>query len=148
MTLITGGAASGKSRYALERARGFEKVLFIATCEPRDDEMRAKIDRHESERPAHWHTLEAWRDIAVPPGYDAVILDCVTLLVSQCLLAGIEPKIPDADLIVTNEVGLGLVPDNPLGREFRELLGRVNQHLARRADEVVFMVSGLPVRIK
>lgn len=146
MTLITGGAASGKSRYAIARAHG--NVLFIATCEPRDDEMRAKIRRHQSERPAHWRTLEAWRDITIPPGFDAVILDCVTLLVAQCMLAGIEPKIPDADFIVTNEVGLGLVPDNPLGREFRETLGRVNQDLARRAREVVLMVSGIPVRIK
>lgn len=163
ITLITGGAASGKSRYACERAAAFgPNVLFIATCVPRDDEMRAKVRRHRAERPAAWRTEERTRDVArvLSPGYDAAVVDCLTLLVSQFLVEGFaEPDIlaevgslfdppPCPLFVVTNEVGWGIVPESELGRRFREVAGRVNGLAARRADEVVLMVSGLPVRIK
>lgn len=171
LTLITGGAASGKSTYALERARAFgPRVLFIATCMPRDDEMRTKVARHRAQRPANWTTLESSRNLAAAlspeaggPGYDGAVVDCLTLLVSQWLLE----EIADADilaevrrlcdaaqaapfpvLLVTNEVGQGVVPEHPLGRHFRELQGRVNQLAAAVAEEVQLVVCGLPVRIK
>lgn len=163
ITLITGGAASGKSRYACERAAACgPNVLFIATCVPRDDEMRAKVRRHRAERPAAWRTEERARDVAgaLSPGYDAAVVDCLTLLVAQLLVEGV----PESDIqtevgslfdpppcplfVVTNEVGWGIVPESALGRRFREVAGRVNGLAARRADEVVLMVSGLPVRIK
>lgn len=163
VTLITGGAASGKSRYACERAGACgPNVLFIATCAPRDDEMRAKVRRHRAERPASWRTEERARDVAgaLSPPCDAAVVDCLTLLVSQLLVEGVaEPDIlaevarifdppPCPLFVVTNEVGWGIVPESPLGRRFRELAGRVNGLAARRADEVILMVSGLPVRIK
>lgn len=163
IVLITGGAASGKSRYACERAaaRG-PNVLFVATCVPRDDEMREKVRRHRAQRPASWRTEERERNVAgaLSPSCDAAVVDCLTLLVSQLLVEGVaEPDIlaeverlfdppPCPLFVVTNEVGWGIVPENPLGRRFREVAGRVNGLAADRADEVVLMVSGLPVRIK
>lgn len=163
VTLITGGAASGKSRYACERAGACgPNVIFIATCVPRDDEMREKVRRHREARPGTWRTEERARNVAgaLSPACDAAIVDCLTLLVSQFLVEGaaerdilaevesiFEPP-PCPLFVVTNEVGWGIVPESPLGRRFRELAGRVNGLAARRADEVVLMVSGLPVRIK
>lgn len=163
ITLITGGAASGKSRYACERAAACgPKVLFIATCVPHDDEMRAKVRRHRAERPAAWRTEERARDVAgaLSHACDAAVVDCLTLLVSQLLVEEVaEPDIlvevgnlldppPCPLFVVTNEVGWGIVPESPLGRRFREVAGRVNGLAARHADEVVLMVSGLPVWIK
>lgn len=163
ITLITGGAASGKSRYACERAAACgPNVLFIATCSPRDDEMTAKVRRHRAERPGSWRTEERTRDVAgaLTPACDAAIVDCLTLLVSQLLVDGVseheilsevallfEPP-PCPLFVVTNEVGWGIVPESSLGRRFREVAGRVNGLAARQADEVILMVSGLPVRIK
>jgi adenosylcobinamide kinase/adenosylcobinamide-phosphate guanylyltransferase len=163
VTLITGGAASGKSRYACERAAEHgPRVLFIATCIPGDEEMRAKVGRHRAERPPGWRTEERSRGLAgaLAPECDAAVVDCLTLLVAQMLLGGAaEREILDevtslvADppcplFVVTNEVGWGIVPEAALGRRFREVLGRANRIAAGRADEVVLMVSGLPVRIK
>lgn len=164
VVLITGGAAGGKSRYAVERAKKDfgPRVLFIATCDPRDDEeMRRKIARHRAERPAHWRTVETFRNVpeAYADGFDGAILDCLTLLVSQLLVAGARDeeifesvsKLLDAPFplfLVTNEAGWGVVPDNDLARRFRETIGRANQIAARRADEVVLMVSGIPVHVK
>ena len=163
IVLITGGAASGKSRYACERAAACgPNVLFLATCVPRDDEMRAKVRSHRAERPAAWRTEERTRDVArvLSPGYDAAVVDCLTLLASQLLVEGASEtdilaeveSLCDAPqyplFVVTNEVGWGIVPENPLARRFREVAGRVNRLAALRADEVVLMVSGLSVRIK
>jgi len=140
-------------------------VLFVATCVPRDDEMRAKVARHRAERPASWTTIETARNLAAAfgPGFDAAIVDCLTLLVSQWLLQeAAEAEIlaevrrlceaakaaPYPVLLVTNEVGQGVVPEHPLGRRFRDVQGRANQLAAAAADEVQLVVCGLSVRIK
>ena len=184
ITLITGGARSGKSRFAQETAAvaaaaSGERVLFVATAEAGDEEMRRRIQAHRQHRPAGWRTLEA------PSGVgnairreigDAqlVIIDCVTLLVSNVLggfvsADGVRVDVPNAEaavtreidglldcltrtpadfLVVTNEVGLGIVPDNEVGRAYRDLLGTANQRLAAAADSVYLLVSGLPLRLK
>jgi len=163
VTLITGGAGSGKSHYACQSAAACgPNVLFIATCVPRDDEMRAKVARHRTERPVGWKTAETTRHVAqaITPGYDAAVVDCLTLLVAQLMLE----KAPESEVlgeitrlcesatsplfIVTNEVGSGIVPDNAMSRLFRELAGRVNRRAAELADRVVLMVCGIPVPIK
>ena len=171
LTLILGGARSGKSDFAQQRARkrGGDAVLFVATAEARDDEMCARIASHRAARPAAWQTLEAPREIARALESAAparvIVVDCVTLWASNVLLAE-ELHAPqamaremdallawhranDAEIIlVSNEVGMGLVPDNELGRAYRDLLGAVNKKLAEYADEVFLLVAGLPIEIK
>jgi adenosylcobinamide kinase/adenosylcobinamide-phosphate guanylyltransferase len=170
-TLILGGARSGKSDFAqaLARQRGDDDVLFVATAEARDEEMRARIEGHRAARPANWKTLEAPRRLArallSAPTTRVVVLDCVTLWVSNVLLAK-ENVAADAMaselneflvwhrsalcelIVVSNEVGMGLVPENVLGRTFRDLLGMVNKRFAEEADEVFFLVAGLPIEVK
>jgi adenosylcobinamide kinase/adenosylcobinamide-phosphate guanylyltransferase len=175
MTLILGGARSGKSDYAqaLVDQEG-AKVLFVATAAALDEEMQARIAAHRLRRPAHWTTLEVPRQVGeilrTAPPSEWILLDCMTLLVSNLLVGLPEPvietdyyavvdkelnglletisKSPAKWVIVSNEVGLGLVPVYPMGRFFRDALGRVNQRLARVADTVYFMVSGLPMLVK
>jgi adenosyl cobinamide kinase/adenosyl cobinamide phosphate guanylyltransferase len=172
LTLIIGGARSGKSTYAQQLADAYQTdVLFVATAEPRDDEMAERIAKHQAERPAHWHTLEEPRTVAQaltnvshPP--PVIVLDCVTLWVTNLLLTeGLtwEQATEELDallawyrqhagklhlIIVSNEVGLGVVPDNDLTRTFREWLGWFNQRLAAEADSVYLMVAGLAVELK
>jgi adenosylcobinamide kinase/adenosylcobinamide-phosphate guanylyltransferase len=176
MTFILGGARSGKSTYAQNLAvKKGGRVLYVATAEAGDDEMRARIAVHQAERPAGWKTLEAAQDVGqailpVLPDTDVVLLDCVTLLTSNVLIALPESasaaeaqRAMDREMesilkaydqgqaawvIVSNEVGLGLVPPYPLGRTYRDVLGRVNQRLAQAADEVLFLVAGLPMQLK
>ncbi len=171
LTLILGGARSGKSNFAqaLARKRGGDAVLFVATAEARDDEMRTRIAAHRAVRPAAWQTLEAPREIARALESAArarvIVVDCVTLWASNVLLAEESNarqtmsreidallawyRANDAEMIlVSNEVGMGLVPDNELGRAYRDLLGAVNKQLAESADEVFLLVAGLPVEIK
>ena len=165
--LILGGVRSGKSDYAqqLARARGGDDVLVIATAEAGDDEMRARIEKHRAERNPRWRTLEATRGIArsladVLPAR-VVLLDCLTLWVSNVLLADADAMMREVDelitwqrasdgemIVVSNEVGMGIVPDNELGRAYRDLLGAVNRKIAAEADEVYFMVAGIPMGIK
>jgi adenosylcobinamide kinase/adenosylcobinamide-phosphate guanylyltransferase len=169
LTLILGGARSGKSTHALRlaAARGSE-VLFIATAEARDGEMAAKIERHRAERPSHWRTLEAPHAPAAAldraPAAPVVVLDCVTLWVSNLLLvdgATWEAAVAELDallawyrrsdselIVVSNEVGLGLVPGDPLSRAYREWLGWFNQRLAAEADRVYLLVAGLAIDVK
>lgn len=164
LTLITGGASSGKSTYACRRAaEAGARVLYVATCVARDDAMRAKVKRHQAERPASWQTCERARGVAdaLGTGYDAAVVDCLTLLISQMLVEGrSEPEI-QAEIealaaarpgypvyVVTNEVGAGVIPANELARSFAVLQGRANQLVAARADAVVWMVSGLPLAVK
>ena len=169
LTLILGGARSGKSTYALRLAaeRGAE-VLFVATAEAGDGEMAAKIARHRAERPSHWRTLEAPRApaaaLAQAPAAPMVILDCATLWVSNLLLAdGATWEAAAAELdallawyrqsdseliVVSNEVGLGLVPGDPISRAYREWLGWFNQRLAAEADRVFLLVAGLAIDVK
>lgn len=177
LLLVLGGARSGKSAYAQHLAEelGGTRVLFVATAEAWDEEMAQRIARHRQERPAAWRTLEAphrvGQAIALHQGDAVVVLvDCVTLLVSNTMLrlgespdaaaaaAAVQAEITAllqtcADsaatcIVVSNEVGLGLVPDNPLGRLYRDLLGQANQRLARQAAAVYFMVAGLAVDVK
>jgi adenosylcobinamide kinase/adenosylcobinamide-phosphate guanylyltransferase len=169
LTLITGGARSGKSRFAQQFAelRG-ATTLFVATAEAGDEEMAARIACHRAERPAHWRTLEAPRRLAsalaATTPAPIVILDCVTLWVTNLLLAEEMDRTAalaelDAlldwyhsqavDLVaVTNEVGLGIVPADGLSRTFRDWLGLFNQRLAAESDAVYLMVAGLAVDIK
>lgn len=178
LTLILGGARSGKTSYAQEQARRIGGgVLYVATATAGDDEMRIRIEAHRAERPAEWCTLEASLQVgdillsrANQSQAKVIIVDCITLLVSNVLLSfsedapfgAVKPKVQEEIealleayskiggqwLVVSNEVGLGLVPPYPLGRAYRDLLGWANQTLARSADRVVFMVAGIPTVIK
>ena len=181
--LILGGARSGKSKLAQEMAQQLgEKVLFVATGAPLDEEMRLRIEEHKRKRPQGWRVLEAGVDVgdkAMMEIGDAevVVVDCITLLVSNVMLsAGHEDSVePDqidyasaegkvlsevqglircinsaeaVFIIVSNEVGMGLVPDHRSGRIYRDLLGKANQLLAQQADDVYLMVAGLPWQLK
>lgn len=164
--LVLGGARSGKSRYALQRASQRRNVLFVATATRSDDEMLAKIDRHREDRPQHWTTIEETVDLAgvlraAGPEQEVAIIDCLTLYAANLLAAdGLNPaaeldrlcaalQSPPCDVIlVSNEVGSGIVPAYPLGRRYRDLLGEINQRVAAMADEVVLMVAGLPFPLK
>ena len=174
--LIIGGARSGKSRFAQELALKLDgPVLFVATAEAGDEEMRQRIEEHQRGRPADWSTLEVTTSIGSHirqkiGGARVVVVDCITLLVNNIfsqygeqidaplieerLIAEINElvecinQVNSSFVIVTNEVGLGLVPANEVGRLYRDLLGRANQILAQRADEVYLMVASLPVLIK
>lgn len=169
ITFILGGARSGKSAYALLLAKKCKgKVAFIATCEPLDKEMRQRIARHKRTRPEHWQTFEEAKDVSglldkIGSRFDCVVIDCLTLLVSNLILSGrsqgsIESetkkiitrlkKIRTRAIIVSNEVGLGIVPANKLARDFRDTAGLINRVVAKDSDEVFFMVSGIPWKIK
>ncbi len=166
---ILGGARSGKSAYAVRLAKRLDKnVAFLATCLALDKEMKERILLHKKKRPAHWQTFEQPKDLIatlrkICPKFNIIIIDCLTLLIANLLEKGfksiaIENRIAkilrvlkqskSTSIIVSNEVGLGIVPRNPLGRTFRDLAGRVNQKVAEKANDVFFMVSGLPLKIK
>lgn len=174
LVLILGGARSGKSRFAQEMASKHPRVLFVATAEPLDEEMRTRIEEHKRQRPAAWRTVEAPCRVAerLAESLDdasMVLVDCLTLLASNLMtrvevadygdlevdVIGEVERLLEAMgrtsaecIVVSNEVGLGLVPDNELGRAYRDILGRANSLVASRADEVYFMVAGIPVRVK
>ena len=169
LLLVTGGTRSGKSRYAVERASLWgARVLYVATCQPADEEMRERVRRHQAERPSTWITLEPGCKVlpAIQEqglGADGILLDCLTLYVSSLLLSGCGEqdvvqqvdelclalrKVGRPAAVVTNEVGWGVVPETPLGRLFRDAAGRANQIAARHAQEVVLMVCGLPMVVK
>jgi adenosyl cobinamide kinase/adenosyl cobinamide phosphate guanylyltransferase len=163
LTLILGGARSGKSTRALTLATG--RVLFVATAEALDGEMAARIAAHRAERPSEWDTLEEPRQIARAirskgGDYDTIVIDCLTLWVANLLEMGGTPGEWVAPLfaaykngkanwvVISNEVGLGLVPDNALGRRYRDALGVVNQLVAEAAERVTLMVAGIPLFVK
>ena len=172
LILILGGARSGKSACAEDLARQGERTLFVATAEALDDDMKRRIEKHRARRPAAWDTLEEPLDpvAAIPSalaGHDTLLIDCLTLWVSNLLLqpgddADAETEIlsragalldlydrTDARwILVSNEVGHGVAPATELGRNYRDVLGRVNQLFASRADKVYLMVAGLPVDLK
>lgn len=172
LTLILGGARSGKSRLALQRAEATGRpVSFIATAQANDAEMAARIARHQAERPAHWTTIEAPLDLAGAiraAGAGCVVVDCLTLWLTNCLcqpdpaaFAGRRAALlatlaarrslegGNADLIlVSNETGLGIVPLGELTRRFVDEAGWLNQDIAQLADEVVFVAAGLPLILK
>lgn len=166
---MLGGARSGKSSYAQELAGKIGgKVAFIATCRAEDPEMKKRVTAHKDTRPRRWKTFEEPHDPArlletINQGYGVVIIDCLTLLVSNLMAKRHKPeairsrilklfkalkKIEAQSIIVSNEVGLGIVPANRLARNFRDVAGRVNQIAARESQRVFFLVSGLPWRIK
>ena len=172
LILILGGARSGKSAFAERLARRGRRVLFVATAEARDEDMERRIAAHRQRRPAGWDTLEEPLDLvaALRPllhRYDTFLLDCLTLWVSNLLLD--EPvraedgsRIQDSArelmdlmaespanwILVSNEVGQGIVPSSALGRAYRDTLGRVNQLAASRADRVYLMTAGLALELK
>jgi adenosylcobinamide kinase / adenosylcobinamide-phosphate guanylyltransferase len=165
--LIGGGSRSGKSRFALEYARRHAAPLaFIATAEARDDEMRHRIAAHRAERGPEFETIEESRDVArviVEAGdrYGAIVVDCLTLWLSNLMFAGImdihreaatvlrvASESPSTVVLVTNEVGCGIVPENVLARQFRDLAGAMNQQAAAAAQEAYWMAFGIPMRLK
>jgi adenosylcobinamide kinase/adenosylcobinamide-phosphate guanylyltransferase len=196
LTLILGGARSGKSSYAEGRAKetGGDSVLYVATSESKDDEMEQRVKKHRAERPPSWRTVEASRNVAQAlrraqdtvlrqerSAAKVILLDCMTFLVANYLMDAAAPEddpfdAPRSDpfdaqieadvvaeveaiiaymketeaemLVVSNEVGLGVVPPYELGRAYRDILGRANQILARHADEVLLLVAGIPMQVK
>jgi adenosylcobinamide kinase/adenosylcobinamide-phosphate guanylyltransferase len=165
ITLVLGGARSGKSRYAegLITARA-PPWVYVATAQALDLEMTERIARHRARRAAPWQTIEAPDDLAAAVGAAPtgapVLIDCLTLWLSNRMLANadidaeterLEAALAGrsgAVVLVSNEVGFGIVPDNALGRRFRDLQGQLNQRLAARADRVVLVVAGLPLIVK
>lgn len=183
LTLVLGGARSGKSSFAEKYVQeNTEKVLYIATAIPFDDGMKDRIKKHQLSRPQHWYTEERYQHFAdlmtasVYENSEAVLLDCMTVMVTNLMMDfnvdyesismdevnQIEEKIQkEVDellslikksnknfVIVSNEVGLGLVPPYKMGNFFRDISGRVNQKIASSADHVYFIVSGLPWKLK
>jgi len=177
LVLILGGARSGKSSYAQSLAEATGKsVTFLATAQALDEEMSTRIQKHRAERPLNWETLEIPFDIAsqVQVKSNVVILDCVTLLISNLLMQFVKNDLVDEApfmaavqkeinelismlrareqeqdwLIISNEVGLGLVPAYQMGRVYRDAIGWANQRLAREANKVIFMAAGIPTVIK
>jgi adenosylcobinamide kinase/adenosylcobinamide-phosphate guanylyltransferase len=176
LTLLLGGARGGKSAYALRLAADSEsvsgdEVCFIATAQGLDEDMTSRIARHRSERPAHWRTIEEPCQIdealRQANGVGIVVVDCLTLFVSNWLMRHEDEQeceqfvqrvtrdfleltrtSKQTVICVSNEVGLGIIPETRLGRTFRDLLGRVNQDFATAADEVFLLVAGLPLRLK
>ena len=165
LTLVLGGARSGKSRHAERLVEAAASCgIYIATAEPGDDEMVARIAAHRARRGAFWRTVEAplllAEAIAAARPDRPVLVDCLTLWLSNLMLAGarldaeiatLRAALHDAAgpvVLVANEVGLGLVPETPLGRCFRDAAGRLNQDIAALADRVVFVAAGLPLALK
>lgn len=179
LTLILGGARSGKSTYAEKLAkRQSGRVAYIATAQALDEEMQARITAHRQNRPDSWQTFEIPSNVGRtllehPPPAELILLDCLTLLVANRLLEA-APDVDQPDesaatalvqseiddlleaielsqaewIVVSNEVGLGLVPPYPLGRIYRDVLGWANQRLARQAERVVFMIAGRPMKLE
>jgi len=166
LLFVLGGARSGKSRYALERAEtsGLEPV-FVATAQAFDAEMRERIALHQAERSGAWTSIEAPLALAeaierTASPHRIGLVDCLTLWASKLMLAGQDSATAFVGMVsaaanragpvilLSNEVGLGIVPDNKLARDFRDLGGTLNQRVAAVADEVQFVAAGLPLRMK
>jgi len=178
LTFILGGARSGKSAYAQKLAEDSGRlVIFLATAQAFDDEMTARIQKHRTDRPPEWTTLEIPQDIAGylrehPVATEIYLLECITLLTNNLFMQFVENDLVEEEkakqalkneiadllayirkhneewLVISNEVGMGLVPAYQMGRVYRDLLGWANQQLAREADRVIFMVAGIPMVVK
>jgi len=168
ITLILGGARSGKSTCGMHLAKKYKKVVFIATCKPLDKEMKLRVKLHKETRPSSWKTFEQGEDLTellrkIGSSFDVVVIDCLTLLVSgyflkkmrqqkieekiRCILKTLGAIRADS-ILISNEVGLGIVPANKMGREFRDVAGRVNQLAAASSSRILFMLSGIPLELK
>lgn len=167
IVFVLGGARSGKSTFALQRASAIEgKKAFIATAQALDDEMQLRIDNHKKERNKTWVTLEEPLFISrlikdVKNLYDVILLDCLTLWVSNIMHTGfdfektvgefmdtIAQESPGLLYVVSNEVGMGLVPESEIARTYRDNLGYINRRVAESAADVYFLAAGIPLRIK
>jgi adenosylcobinamide kinase/adenosylcobinamide-phosphate guanylyltransferase len=169
LIFITGGARSGKSRFAVKLAKQLaSKVTFVATAIAKDEEMRERIRRHQDDRSAHWRLVEEGKNLSLvlsqlDASCELVIIDCLSFLISNLLLdnakegnivkqvreiAGKVLHLRPTFIVVSNEVGYGVVPPTRLGRSFRDICGQANQIMAEQAQEVYLMVSGIPLRIK
>ncbi len=165
---ISGGARSGKSSFALQCAQRYRHKAFLATAEPFDDEMRARVEKHRQERGSDFHTIEEPlhldRALQHPPdGIDVVIVDCLTVWAGNLLyklessdlmtshidrLLAVLENPPSNVILVSNEVGMGIVPDNAMAREFRDMAGIINQRVAKVSTEAWLLCSGIPMRLK
>lgn len=170
VTLVLGGVRSGKSRYAQDLAALGKRVAMIATAEACDDDMRQRIARHREERPSNWTTVEEPLALGAAllecgSQFDTILVDCLTVWTANAMqheaseggesvlcaadrLVQALRSIPASVILVSNEVGSGIVPDNELGRNYRDLLGFVNQRVAAVADEVILLVAGCPLFVK
>ncbi len=169
MILITGGCRSGKSRFALDYSnQHFSRKLYLATSEVLDEEMAQRVENHKKARGSEWQTIEEPIDIIdkirqYQDKVEVILLDCITLWLSNLMMKGdSDSKImdeistlidtfrqcPNSSILVSNEVGLGIVPADPLGRRFRDLAGTANQRIAEVSETVIFMVSGIPLFLK
>ncbi|HHT9154872.1 MAG TPA: bifunctional adenosylcobinamide kinase/adenosylcobinamide-phosphate guanylyltransferase [Candidatus Tripitaka sp. YC43] len=170
--LVLGGARSGKSAFAVNLARGYKRVTYLATARVQDAEMAERVKRHRQIRPASWQTIESpshadKRILELEGSTDLVLLDCLTLYVTNLLLdedqkeakepyvleeiEGLCQAAKDVShdvIMVSNEVGLGIIPADPLGRQFMDIAGLVNQLVAREAEAVYFLIAGMAKRIK
>lgn len=170
MILILGGARSGKSRYAINLAKRIsKKTVFIATAAALDEEMKERIQLHKISRPESWGLIEEPVNLSdllfgLKSAYGVVLIDCVGLWISNLLMTDIKNKVIEKRIeelaknifkakaglviIVSNEVGSGIVPGDPLSRRFRDLVGLANQTMTAKADEVIVMQAGIPIKIK
>lgn len=166
LTFITGGARSGKSSFALNKARELsENPIYIATAKVWDKEFEQRVDRHKKERGPEWTSFEQWQNLSsLPLAGKVVVIDCVTLWltnffveykenVDECLSAFKEEidellKVDASLLLISNEIGMGVHAHSESGRKFTDLQGWANQYAASKANEVIFMVSGLPMVLK
>ena len=166
---VLGGARSGKSQFGLTLCQKLPgKRGFLATCQPLDREMEERIVRHRKSRDSSWETIEEYVDLAgrlekMGEDYRVILVDCLTLWLSNCLVRDVKEaemieligklkevfvRMPVPVVMVSNEVGMGVVPPSPLGRAFRDLQGNLNQELAANADEVYLVAAGIPLRLK
>jgi adenosylcobinamide kinase/adenosylcobinamide-phosphate guanylyltransferase len=166
---VTGGCRSGKSRFALDHAdQHFSRKLYLATCEALDEEMAQRIEQHKKMRGPEWQTIEEPIKIVerikeCGEGVEVILMDCITLWLSNLLtrektdlkimdemtrFVEMMKQTPTSFIVVSNEVGMGIVPADPLGRRFRDLSGMANQKIAAAANTVIFMVSGIPIFLK
>jgi adenosylcobinamide kinase / adenosylcobinamide-phosphate guanylyltransferase len=165
---ITGAVRSGKSSFSVEIAKKSKKqVIFLATCKPSDGEMKIRVKKHQQNRPSNWQTIEENLDISSvfknTDSKNIILIDCITLWISNLLLYGLKEKdifkkvenfittIKETDssiIIVSNEVGWGIVPENKLARTFRDIIGITHQKISQASNEVFLMVSGIPMKIK